>query len=56
MEAAIHPDVVDGEREYGITGLVFCGSKVKANSVIVQRDDTTDADVEKILIQVRWWQ
>lgn len=53
MEAAIHPDVVDGDREYGITGLVFCGPRVKANSVIVPPDATSDSDIERILVQVR---
>ena len=53
VEAAIHPDVVDGDREYGITGLVFCGPKVIANSIIVPPDATTDSDIERAILQVR---
>ncbi|KAI9554314.1 hypothetical protein GHT06_019586 [Daphnia sinensis] len=53
VEAAIHPDVVDGDREYGITGLVFCGPRVKANSVIVPPDATSDSDIERILVQLK---
>lgn len=53
MEATIHPDVVDGEREYGITGLAFCGPELRASSVVVPPDVTTDTDIEQIIIQVR---
>lgn len=53
VEAAVHPDVVDGDREYGITGLAFCGPNVIANSIIVPPDATTDSDIERVILQVR---
>lgn len=54
MEAVIHPDVIDGDREYGIMGLAFCGAELRASSVVVPGDVTTDSDIENIIIQVRW--
>ena len=44
---------MDGDRDYGITGLVFCGTEVRASSVVVPPDVTTDSDIERIIVQVR---
>lgn len=53
MEASIHPDVVDGDRDYGVLGLAFCGPELRASSVVVPPDTTTESDIERIIVQVR---
>lgn len=55
LEAVIHPDVIDGDREYGITGLAFCGADLSASSIVIPPDVTADSDIEKMIIQVRRW-
>ena len=53
MEAVIHPDVPDFSRDHGILGLVFCGSEVRSNSVLIPYDVTGDTDIERLILQVR---
>ena len=52
MEAVIHPDVIDGEREIGLMGLAFSGTELRASSVVIPPEVTTEADIEKIILKV----
>ena len=49
----MHPDVVDGEREYGFMGLAFGGHNLRASSVVIPPDVTSENDIEKIILQVK---
>lgn len=53
LQAVIHPNVVDGDRECGFMGLVFGGADLFASSVVIPPDTTSVSDIEKIIIQVR---
>lgn len=55
MEAVIHPDVIDGEREIGLMGLAFSGPEIVASSVVVPPEVTTEADIEKIILKVIYY-
>lgn len=52
VEAVIHPDVVDWERDYGFMGLIFSGLDLRASSVVIPPEVTSESDMEKIIIQV----
>ena len=53
VEAVIHPNVVDGDRDYGFMGLLFGGADLLASSVVIPPDVTSVSDIEQIIIQVR---
>lgn len=52
VEAIVHPNIPDRQRNSGIMGLAFCGAAIKASSVVIPHEVTDPEDVERIICEV----
>merc|ERR1712071_432029 len=53
VEAIVHPDIPDRQRQSGIMGLAFCGAGIKASSIVIPQEVNNPDEVEKIIMKLK---